>query len=564
MRSVAIRKAVVVVAMLCFACTRNSLAQISPGELSRFHAKLEGLSNCTSCHELRKEVTSDKCLACHTALRNRIDKTLGYHAGADIVGRACRECHSEHNGRDYELIHWREGRDRFDHRQTGFELRGAHARQNCRSCHRAAWVGSETHADANVNPERTFLGLNPACTHCHADEHREQLPDHCETCHSFDGWSPAPGFSHGQARYPLTGKHAQVACTKCHPFLPAPPEPQETRLSKSERIGTYSQYTGLEFGSCADCHEDAHRGKFGTGCSKCHSTEGFRDIAQAQFDHSRTAFPLLGRHAQVECAHCHRSGKMTDRIAHERCADCHHDVHEGQFAHRQSGGACEECHTTDGFTPALFTLEQHGSTRYALTGSHQAIPCFACHAPDSIQQSKIRFRFTDLSCRGCHADPHEGQLDHWISKSGCEFCHSTDTWRQTSFDHALAKFPLQGKHREILCLKCHTVVRPETGTETLWIKPLTMDCAGCHSDIHFGQFASNDGSGATCERCHTPDGWKELVFVHNRDARFSLDGAHERLSCSECHKPTEHSSGANYVVYRPLETACADCHGSKP
>lgn len=544
-------------------CCQSSLAQISPGELSSFHANLEGIANCTACHELRKEVSREKCLTCHIALRERIAENRGYHASPEVRSRSCRECHSEHNGRDFQLIHWRSGREQFDHRLTGFDLSGAHARQDCRACHRAERIKSEVRADVNVNPQRTYLGLNSACTHCHADEHREQLTDRCEDCHNADGWSPAPKFSHAQTRYPLTGKHAQVGCAKCHPWMPVPIEESETRVVKKERRGTHARYSGLDFASCASCHEDAHRGKFGTDCSRCHTTEGFRVVAQAQFDHSKTAFPLRGRHAGVECVRCHRSGRMTDPLAHDRCADCHRDAHDGQFAHRSSGGECGDCHTTEGFVPAAFDVTRHDSARYPLTGSHRAVPCFACHAPDSARNGITRFRFPDVTCQACHGDPHQGQLDHWITKSGCEFCHSTEGWRRTSFDHALARFPLQGKHREILCLRCHKVVQAETGAETLWIKPLTMECAGCHTDAHGGQFTPEDGSAVHCERCHTPDGWSALAFDHARDTRFALDGAHGQLACSRCHDTKEHPDGGAYIQYRPLSSRCADCHGSE-
>ncbi len=43
-------------------------AQISPGALSSPHSHLEGISNCTQCHELGNKVSDNKCLACHTEI----------------------------------------------------------------------------------------------------------------------------------------------------------------------------------------------------------------------------------------------------------------------------------------------------------------------------------------------------------------------------------------------------------------------------------------------------------------------------------------------------------------
>src|SRR5690348_7154800 len=70
---------------------------ISPGKLSAAHASLEGMTNCTSCHELGKPGISDtKCLGCHRALQSRIARQAGLHAG--FTGKPCASCHKEHFG----------------------------------------------------------------------------------------------------------------------------------------------------------------------------------------------------------------------------------------------------------------------------------------------------------------------------------------------------------------------------------------------------------------------------------------------------------------------------------
>jgi nitrate/TMAO reductase-like tetraheme cytochrome c subunit len=178
--------------------------------------------------------------------------------------------------------------------------------------------------------------------------------------------------------------------------------------------------------------------------------------------------------------------------------------------------------------------------------------------------TSAKFKFDDLTCKGCHKDAHEGQLDLWIAKGGCEFCHNTDTWHRTSFDHKLARFPLEGKHREIICLKCHKVVKQD-GKDVMWMKPLSMDCASCHADPHQEQFVRTERGEkqADCKRCHTSQGWNQLVFVHNQDARFKLDGAHEKVTCAACHPAAKSADGAAYVVYRPLQSECSACHAGK-
>src|SRR5512145_2355065 len=77
----------------------RSWAQISPGALSRAHTQLEGLTKCLSCHEAGKQLSSAKCLKCHTAIAGRIKDKRGLHATimTKTPDRSCASCHSEHN-----------------------------------------------------------------------------------------------------------------------------------------------------------------------------------------------------------------------------------------------------------------------------------------------------------------------------------------------------------------------------------------------------------------------------------------------------------------------------------
>ena len=119
-------------------------------------------------------------------------------------------------------------------------------------------------------------------------------------------------------------------------------------------------------------------------------------IAEGSFDHARTHFPLEGRHANVACAACHTGGdfaKYRDADL-SRCTTCHRDYHEGQFADRKDAGACDACHTVQGFTPSRYEPAQHAATRFPLRGAHEAIPCGRCHENIEINgKQSPRFRF---------------------------------------------------------------------------------------------------------------------------------------------------------------------------
>ncbi|HEY3296101.1 MAG TPA: cytochrome c3 family protein [bacterium] len=541
----------------------SASAQISPGKLSRYHSALEGISNCTKCHALGQDVANSKCLDCHTQIAARQSAGTGYHTSSAVKSAKCASCHSEHNGVDFELVNWKGGKKVFDHTLTGFALDGAHRNKECSDCHRGSFVADNAvKSGRNVNLTRTFLGLGKECTSCHENEHQGQLAENCLKCHTTDAWKPAGGYSHSQAKYALTGKHVSTDCEKCHPFQSVPLATSD-KISKKDHVGQYARYTGLSFANCTPCHEDKHTGQFGQNCGTCHVTASFKTIVGTAFDHSKTKYQLEGRHRDVTCTKCHTSGDMTTPVAHAACVNCHKDEHGGQFAARKDKGVCDACHTMAGYTPPKYGIDEHAQSRLALTGSHLAVPCSQCHTK-ATPQSPAKFTFEDRSCKGCHKDAHDGQLDLWIAKGGCEFCHNTDTWHRTSFDHKLAKFPLEGKHREVLCLKCHKVVKPGD-KEVLWIKPLAMDCASCHKDPHAGQFvrADRNEKQADCKRCHSPQGWKETVFAHSRDARFKLDGAHEKVACSACHPSVKGADGNAYVVYSPLKMECSACHAGK-
>jgi hypothetical protein len=107
--------------------------QISPGDLSQSHADLEGMSNCTLCHDLGDKVSDKKCLECHKEIQSLINKKDGYHANSSVVKKDCFECHSDHHGRNFDMIRFDE--DAFNHDLTGYELEGKHEEVDCKKCH---------------------------------------------------------------------------------------------------------------------------------------------------------------------------------------------------------------------------------------------------------------------------------------------------------------------------------------------------------------------------------------------------------------------------------------------
>lgn len=544
-----------------------AVAQLSPGKLSRPHAALDGNGQCAKCHEPGRGVASEKCLACHRALRDRVRTGRGLHARPEYG--ECKMCHVDHQGAEYELVWWgKPGREAFDHLHTGYALEGRHARIVCQDCHKPDLNRQrQSLAAQGVDLTRTYLGLDTACTACHADEHRGQFSGQgCTSCHGQSTWKPAPGFDHAKTPWPLSGKHVTVGCAKCHKEQAADPASPAVR---------YVRFKGVSGRECASCHEDVHRARLGAACATCHSTSGWLRIQRASFDHARTTYPLEGRHSNVACDRCHRRGGRRP-LERERCTDCHADAHFGQLAARADHGACESCHNLNGFSPALYGIDEHQKTAYPLTGGHLAVACNACHTPATgaelrelvgvripggTSKRSPRLRFASTACAACHRDVHQGELDRWVKKGGCKSCHTVEKWSSAAagFDHGRTRYTLAGDHAQAACGSCHKKVDAGSPRERVRFAGLPVGCRDCHDDPHRGQF---DASGKTvsCERCHAPDSLKASRFDHTRGSAWPLDGAHARVACSECHR-RETRDGVVFVRYKPLPTTCRGCHG---
>lgn len=566
----------------------RAIELLSPGELSRAHAALEGTANCTKCHPVGGKLSQETCLACHVELRTRIAAGTGLHGRMAPADRACERCHPEHEGRGSPLVSWgKEGRAAFDHARTGHPLAGKHRRADCEKCHDPRLV-----TDASVrellakHPERkTYLGAPVACWPCHADEHRAQLGTDCGRCHVDDAWRPAKRFDHAKAPFRLLGGHGKVACEKCHPREPmaAPPMGASQVAVVSQ---TPSHFKGLRFASCGDCHKDPHAGKFGAACASCHVVDGWKKLTGAAAEkafHEKTRFPLRGGHVTAPCRSCHGPfpgvKEKLKGVAFAACTDCHADAHEGQVAlGKEDPRTCDRCHGVEGWTPVRFEPEDHARTRYPLEGGHRAVACLRCHPKDPGAEARfpaaVRARLTahgrpvrvaavklrverPEDCRTCHQDPHRGQFEARLERQGCEACHVVASFRALKLDHARdTRFALTGNHAKAACGSCH---RPGPDGVVRW-RPLAAACDGCHADPHAAQFAA--GGATDCGRCHEPEAWKKpLRFVHREPfTTFALTGKHEPLACEKCHVDVALAGGVKIRRFRPLPTACEGCH----
>jgi hypothetical protein len=357
-------------------------------------------------------------------------------------------------------------------------------------------------------------------------------------------------FDHSKTRFPLLGEHRYVLCKSCHtPGADGQP-----------------RYSGLPFTNCSDCHRDPHKGGFKQGCDSCHTTLTWKksNFATA-FDHSKTPFPLLGKHLDVSCVTCHVGGDFKSPIPHTACADCHKpDPHEGQFLKRSDGGRCESCHTDQGWSPSTFSAIDHAKTGFPLVSPHKAVKCESCHVPAG-NETKFKMKFTQ--CVDCHADEHAGQFAGSPWRNHCEQCHTGVTFKKSNYTvakHQNSSFPLTGGHLAVACIECH---KPPTAIATGTLYHFSdLSCTTCHADVHSGQFANRmKGLGSSdkpagCEACHSTKEWKDLTKFDHAQTRFPLTGSHRAVACSDCHKPPNMEMNLIHVQFTKAPVNCIDCH----
>src|SRR2546421_3022669 len=299
-------------------------------------------------------------------------------------------------------------------------------------------------------------------------------------------------------------------------------------------------------------------------CSKCHHEHQGRAFAlvdwgkrgKTRFDHRRTGFPLLGKHAPLKCDQCHQDRLIVDPSIHElrkthagrktylgvamQCSACHFDEHRGQLR-----TACKDCHDEKGWQPA--PKFQHARIDFPLEGKHAEVKCVSCHAREHDPRfsrsvfpapvSEVFSRFTPVAhaaCTACHKDPHQNRFGQ-----DCQSCHVADGWLvlkgvagERAF-HEKTRYPLRGAHAEVACKSCHG---PFHGSRAMF-KGLAFDtCSACHVDAHLSQLGKPPEKAAACERCHTVQGFRPVRYEVQDHTSWPLSGAHQAVACFLCHR----------------------------
>lgn len=492
----------------CYNCHRKHYE----GTTTPNHTANNFPTKCDTCHRAaagawrpassfnHAGITSG-CYDCHKA---RYDSTTNPNHAASNFPTTCEQCHRTNSWRPATFSH------------TKFPLVGIHATLQCSSCHKGGQytgLSGECYSchkakyDSTTNPNHAAAGYPTDCTQCHSA--------------SASTWKGAK-FSH--TKFPLTGKHIGVECSKCH---------------------LNNQYTGTSK-ECSSCHKARYDATtsprhstigLGSDCEQCHNTSNWKP---SKWSHSNppASWTLTGSHTTLTCTICHTNSQQ---LSSRECYSCHKARYDSTINpnHASSGfpTTCEQCHNSTAWRPATFS-----HTKYPLTGRHLGVECSRCHLNN-------QYIGTPNDCYSCHWT--RNQKDPWKLRLGqtCQQCHNTSGWKPANWSHSSppASYALTGKHAVTVCTTCHTNYKTITSKE----------CYSCHKakyDASVNPKHSTIGFGTTCEQCHNTTVWKPSTWSHSSPpASWPLTGFHTTLTCTNCHPNSQQLASRD----------CYSCHKAK-
>ncbi|MDP1677030.1 MAG: hypothetical protein Q8L88_09195 [Bacteroidota bacterium] len=378
----------------CLTCHTNISWKPSTFDHNKTKLQLTGAhftAECNSCHLTTKFTgLPTDCYTCHTQ-----DFVTAKTLNHSQLSHDCLTCHT--------TFVWRPST--FDHSKTNFQLAGAHKTAECSSCH----------------TNGVFKGIPSDCFSCHQTNFANTTsPNHataqfshdCLSCHSTNKWIPST-FNHANTVFPLFGAHAAVLCSDCH---------------------KNGQFKGTST-VCYDCHSTEFNGtttpshvtsQFSHDCLTCHSNIAWKP---ATFNHSTTAFPLVGAHAAatVVCIDCHKNGVYKGTTTD--CYTCHlTDYNATTDPNHVSGGytslTCTTCHNTTKWQPWIFnhtpsfpigSSDKHSPGKWTLCndchnspGNFKSFACITCHehnnkaSVDNDHKGESGYSYTSAACYQCH------------------------------------------------------------------------------------------------------------------------------------------------------------------
>ena len=351
----------------CISCHADvHLGQFQPAACERCHTSSQFTKTKFDHNDLRYTSYALQgrhgrlaCASCHKPVTIDGARTVARYKP---LPRACESCHADFHRGDFrglapsvatvsvpqtivkstsaqtrcELCHRVQGWDdvRFPHEQTGFPLVDAHRKVACKSCH----------------PTSFRARVATQCAGCHRDAHAGEFGQRCEGCHDVVSWrTQFSADAHRATNFPLSGRHALIPCTECHP---------NARDRSFARAAV----------ACVSCHRadydraamtsiDHVRSGFTTECRACHNSFRWRPARYPA--HDKCFRVSTGPHAGIRCLGCHVALPPPETLGacasnNAACTSCHSHSKsktDAQHARLQVQGydykdqKCYACHT---------------------------------------------------------------------------------------------------------------------------------------------------------------------------------------------------------------------------
>ena len=211
---------------------------------------------------------------------------------------------------------------------------------------------------------------------------------------------------------------------------------------------------------------------------------------------------------------------------------------------------CTDCHTATSWTPLRNPVQfDHGEvSEFSLLGRHKQTECSSCH---TTLDFTVAESLAETGCVSCHEDVHAGELS-----TSCASCHTEESFLDVDglLIHSGTTFPLVGAHVQTTCESCHR------NGDRAFQTALDPSCDSCHLP-DYENARSIDHVAADfplqCQNCHNEYVWNGVIFDHLLASNgFELVGAHQGLSCSNCH-----SEGATPSIFGSVsQNDCISCH----
>jgi len=337
------------------------------------HAPFKKLQ-CSSCHNphtsnyehLVKEQISKLCKNCHKGKKGVFGKKYGH---SPFEEGACLKCHEPHSSKNRKLL-----------LAAGGKL--------CFTCHAKKEILSKKYKHDPVKKGKCLPCHSP-----HTSDHERMLKrglsQACVSCHSIKSKAAKASHSH----YPVQDSK----CTSCH----NPHASSHSNLIK----------------------ESSHKPFAERKCTQCHNSVRSRD-----------PLGVKGEGMSV-CVACHPSTKEDFRKV---------NTHVGQ------GVFCINCHSP------------HASDEAHMKKAKETRICTSCHqdTKEHLRDKKNKYKHPSVmegKCSECHR-PHGSnfRLLYPTDEIGaCAECHK----RHVSFTHPIGKDAIDPRSKgEITCVTCHNLM----------------------------------------------------------------------------------------------------------